>query len=58
MCHACHAGVEAAAIDWAQLALPAEVVAAVSRDGVNGDMVLELQALLYSAVFERALKVR
>ena len=45
-------------MNWAELALPAEVVAAAGRDGVNGDMVRELKALLHGAVFARALKVR
>ena len=45
-------------INWAELALPAAVVAAAAPDGVNGDMLRELQSLLHSAAFKRALKAR
>ena len=52
------AGVEAAGVKWPELALPAEVVVATMHDGINGEMVRELQSLLHDALFSQALKVR
>ena len=52
------AAVERDGVNWAELALPAGVVAAVAHDGINGDMLREVQVLLRSAAFTRALKVR
>ena len=52
------AGAEEAGVKWPELALPAEVVAATMHDGVNGEMVRELRALLHDAAFGRALKVQ
>ena len=54
----CRAGVEAAGVRWPELALSADVVAATMHDGVNGEMVRELRALLQDEVFSTALKVR
>ena len=45
-------------MQWADLALPVQVVAATRRDGINGEMVHELQALLHGDLFQQALKVQ
>jgi len=45
-------------VKWPELALPAEVVVATMHDGVNGEMVREMRALLHDDVFSRALKVQ
>ncbi len=52
------AAVEMDGVNWGKLALPAGVGAAVAHDGINGDMLREVQAMLHSAAFELALKVR
>ncbi len=52
------AAVEKDGVNWAELALPGSVVAAVAQDGINGDMLREVQAVLHSAAFEQALKAR